>query len=211
MKKLQRGDAPRHLKKNIAARTKKFLAELRADPKARPKDSYKSKTVLDSLSKSQFSKCAYCESTFSETSFKRVDHFRPVIDFPRQAFVWENLLLSCEACNQCKLDKFPSDAEGGPIINPYEEDPHSHFKYIYIISEQNLEIQHLSKRGETSKLVYGLLRADLTLARNERVREFLVIQKLASDGSNEAKDLLRQISNENQRYSSILNNLSVSA
>jgi len=65
-------------------------------------------------------KCAYCEGNGSETAGKDIEHFRPKgeIVADNQKLVpgyywlagdWDNLLLSCQACNRPGSHLFPND------------------------------------------------------------------------------------------------------
>jgi uncharacterized protein (TIGR02646 family) len=61
------------------------------------------------------SKCAFCEAPLSQGW---VEHFRSKTQYPLAAFVWLNLFLSCEECNQAKG---VGDHQG--CLKPDREDP----------------------------------------------------------------------------------------
>ena len=80
------------------------------------------KTLLIS---DQNGKCCFCESSFLETSYGDVEHFRPKLAYKKSgsksfvypgyywlAYEWSNLLFSCEKCNRTyKQNKFPLNDE----------------------------------------------------------------------------------------------------
>jgi uncharacterized protein (TIGR02646 family) len=105
-------------------------------------------------------KCAYCEAPAPASSSWDVEHYRPKgrvserRDHPGYywlAYVWENLLLSCEFCNRRrvdrptweraeprpaggKLDRFPladeaTRAMGPDGVDPTQEDPEAHVTF----------------------------------------------------------------------------------
>jgi len=74
---------------------------------------YNDKRVKEELEKI-FTKCAYCESTYQSSSDGDIEHFRPkgsIIEIKRKpgyywlANDWDNLLLSCQHCNQKRIHK----------------------------------------------------------------------------------------------------------
>ncbi len=65
-------------------------------------------------------RCFYCHDSRGTD----IEHYRPKSDYPQHAFAWANMLLMCTGCNRAKLDAFPVDAAGGPLlIDPTAEDP----------------------------------------------------------------------------------------
>jgi len=81
---------------------------------------YSDKDVKDKLIALQYFKCCFCESKIGHISFGDVEHFRPkagwVQNYERPnvpgyywlAYEWDNLLLSCQLCNQrYKKNFFP--------------------------------------------------------------------------------------------------------
>jgi uncharacterized protein (TIGR02646 family) len=51
--------------------------------------------------------CAFCDgyplSTFARQT---IEHFRPVSQYPRLAYVWGNLFICCDHCQAAKRDQF---------------------------------------------------------------------------------------------------------
>lgn len=93
---------------------------------------YRNDDIRDALKESSFNKCAFCEGIPSETGFAEVEHFHPKSLYTDKAFEWTNLLYSCKACNNSKLNH---DTLKYPIINPYDQDPSGCFTYTDIMIE----------------------------------------------------------------------------
>lgn len=119
-----------------AALVKNELAWMLAIRRAKTKDErdaavdkYKQKSIKSRLSKMFNDKCAYCESDIVHVDYGDIEHFKPKSKFPLRAVEWENLLLACSKCNGKgqKGDAWPSVAEGGPLVNPCDEDPSDFF------------------------------------------------------------------------------------
>ncbi len=91
---------------------------------------YGHKNVKDRLIELQYGKCCFCESKIRHISYGDVEHYRPkggwvqneeAINQPGYywlAYDWDNLLLSCELCNQrYKRNYFPIINEAQRAIN----------------------------------------------------------------------------------------------
>lgn len=87
---------------------------------------YRNQTVREALREMCFGKCAYCESKIAGGQDTDVEHYRPKkgvteadkAGIPHEgywwlAMVWENLVLSCQHCNQMRstLVIIPDDLE----------------------------------------------------------------------------------------------------
>jgi hypothetical protein len=57
----------------------------------------------------------------------QVDHLRPKTTFPKLALAWKNLLWACGICNNCKGERFPAVADGGPLLDPTVDDAWDYF------------------------------------------------------------------------------------
>lgn len=64
---------------------------------------YRYPDVKEALTEIYKSKCAFCEQIVEQS---HVEHYRPKSTYYWLAFSWDNLLLSCPACNQNKGDSF---------------------------------------------------------------------------------------------------------
>lgn len=83
------------------------------------------KAVLSAMS-SGLNRCMYCE----DSSGTAVEHFWPKSKYPCLAFTWENYLLVCSECNNCKQDHFPLDHGRPVLIDPCVDDPIEHMFYL---------------------------------------------------------------------------------
>jgi hypothetical protein len=74
---------------------------------------YAHQSVKAALIAAQYGKCAFCESQITHISYGDVEHFRPKAGYRQSAadamstpgyywlaYEWDNLLLSCQLCNQ---------------------------------------------------------------------------------------------------------------
>jgi len=150
---------------------------------------YNADEVKQSLLAAQHNKCCYCESKFGATSYGDIEHYRPkraVRQEPEHlgywwlAYVWDNLLVSCEVCNRTyKSTWFPLrnpearaktptddiDAEEPLLINPGLQDPRDHIHF------QDDAPVALDDIGQTTITVLGLRRTDLQEARLEQLNK----------------------------------------
>lgn len=119
-------------------------------------------------------RCGYCNSSVGVTDSGSIDHFYPKYKFPERAFDWDNLMLSCHACNISKMDHFPLDAHGDPLLfNPRTDDPQSHFKL-----NEDGRLRGLTPKGTASIEIFRLNREALAEARRrERLYEKLADQR----------------------------------
>ena len=121
MIKLERANKPKYL---TAAKAQELTDEFKKDKK---KVVWKAKSIGDTLLKSSFYKCAYCECELQkEDSYMQIDHFKDKDTYPDEVVKWENLLPSCGRCNR---KKWTLDVNLHPIVNPYDDDPKMHLKH----------------------------------------------------------------------------------
>ena len=89
----------------------------------------------------QFGKCCYCETEIPPCGAgQEIEHFWPKSDYPRKRNLWTNLLLACSRCNHKKLDSFPIDDDGQPlVIDPTspEVNPESEITFSTQIDDLN--------------------------------------------------------------------------
>lgn len=56
-----------------------------------------------------------------------MEHYVPITEDARLTFTWDNLLWVCPECNRRKVNQFPRDLAGSPlVINPVDSDPWTH-------------------------------------------------------------------------------------
>ncbi len=193
---------------------------------------YADSSVRDALLAAQHEKCCYCESKFRGTSYGAVEHFRPKggvrtgrgtpILYPGYywlAYVWENLLVSCEVCNSRKGTLFPLvdesrrarshhdpiDGEAPVFVEPASEDPADHIRF------RRAEVLHLTDRGRRTITGLGLGRNELEEARAEHLRQFerlyLVIvdleDEVTSANVEAVREWLRESTGPEARFSAM--------
>jgi uncharacterized protein (TIGR02646 family) len=114
---LIRNRRPTAVHKNFTGRPKKrFEKELLRNQRGilrgeLPKHTFKAnrwKVAKKQLIKEVHGKCAYCEAPASMVAFGDVEHYRPKSIYWWLTYSYDNLLLSCELCNEkFKKTKFP--------------------------------------------------------------------------------------------------------
>jgi uncharacterized protein (TIGR02646 family) len=136
-------------------------------------------------------------------SYPHIEHFRPKSRYPKQCFVWENLLLGCSICNGAafKHDKFPLNKDGGPLINPETENPASFFDFIFDAKVGVAYVRPKNVRAETTEVTLGLNRPDLERHRSAFVRKIAFIALKASQGDVNALTELKFCMQPDQEYS----------
>lgn len=121
------------------------------DPKSDEIDGYR--IVADDLWVRQFKKCCYCEMGIPRKR-QDVEHYRPKAEanrgeyFPTHgywwlAFTWENLLYSCQNCNQgiAKGVQFPLKDGSVPLVA--EQQPHRGERPLLIDPATECGIEHI--------------------------------------------------------------------
>ena len=214
MIKIRKTMKPRKLAEDDVAKTDIHCAEYDSEPgKYRSSEKklkidqniYGNECVKETLQQSQFNKCCYCESRFSNTSSGHVEHFRPKrgtkqsggdsMEYPGYywlAYVWENLYYSCEICNRKKGNLFPLvddskrardhhyniDLEQPLLVDPGgADDPRDHIRF-----HQEVPV-HRTELGRVTIEILDLDRSDLNEARKERLA---VLQNTHQIGHGEA-------------------------
>lgn len=91
---------------------RKYYSQVPAPTSAYEFKRYKEHDVCVELNRLFAGKCAYCESPYNATDSRDIEHYRPkgqVTEEPLHvgywwlAATWENLLISCPACNQYRF------------------------------------------------------------------------------------------------------------
>lgn len=163
---------------------------------------YANKKVKSVLLKAQHDKCAFCERRITPSSYGDVEHYRPKGAFRASttgrkqtpayywlAYAWDNLLASCEICNQrFKGEAFPLlnesrrarshhddvSAEQPALINPATEDPS---QFITFRGEIPCSIGG-GRRGKETIRLLGLDRPKLNDDRMEKLEVLLYLRKV---------------------------------
>ena len=167
------------------------------------KSIYSSRRVKELLKQQQHGKCCYCESTHSETSASRIDHFRPksavrqskasARSYPGYywlAYAWDNLLLACDECNLMKSDYFPIEkpaqrarnhlhsilCEAPLLLNPYvEPDPADHLAF------DGSACRPQTERGRVTVAVLRLNRPELQEKRQSVLNILTLLRTVARE------------------------------
>jgi uncharacterized protein (TIGR02646 family) len=97
---------------------------------------YRHKQVKNALIAMFHGKCAYCESKITVVTYGSIEHFRPKSIYPGLTFEWNNLLFSCDICNDTghKGNQFPLDRNGNPLLlDPTDgvTDPNMHLAFSW--------------------------------------------------------------------------------
>jgi hypothetical protein len=114
-------------------------------------------------------RCMYCE--YNEPT--DVEHFWPKSEFPEKAFVWENHLLACSACNSNhKRTRFPMDGDSPLLLDPTDgvTDPLDHLQ----LAPTTGRYLGVTRRGEESVEVFGLQRDFLVERRRHAFARLLM-------------------------------------
>lgn len=191
MIRVQRTPKPAVLVKNGQQWTAAIKAAATKALKDKAIARYRHEKIKAALSKMFHGKCAFCESYIENVDYGDIEHFKPKSKFPQLAVTWENLLLSCKKCNGAgqKGDAWPAATEGGPLINPCEEDPELFFEFIFDEATKIALVKPKNNRGETSEAIYGLNKHTLLKDRNTHVRKLVVLARMYKNDA-EARTLL---------------------
>ena len=171
---------------------------------------YQQKTIKDSLVKMFHNKCAYCESKIGHVTYGEIEHFYPKGTYIDKTFDWDNLLLSCQICNnpRHKGTKFPLDRNGNPLlINPTDgvTAPPVHLKFDWNPKTQLASIYGRDDRGREVVNIFdfnGLNgRKELIEYRSQYVKKLFFFLQSAQNGDAEAKALLQEACLPKSEYS----------
>lgn len=183
---------------------------------------YGHKDVKDALIKVQDYKCCFCESKIGHISHGDVEHFRPKAGWVQDneainkpgyywlAYEWDNLMLSCEICNQRhKKNLFPLlnpaqralshntpiSLESPLFIHPANENPED---FITFKEEIPVAVEG-NERGEETIKKLGLDREQLNEQRRSRlnmVRDIYDLAKATPETTPELKSKAKAIINK---------------
>ena len=172
---------------------------------------YRHPKIKEALVKLFRGKCAYCESKITHIDFGHIEHFRPKSGphgRPDLCFEWTNLLLACGICNGAgfKYDHFPEAADGGPLVNPCEDDPVTHFEFRFDPRLGLASVYGLTPRGRTTEILLGLNRPDLRPFRSEYVKKLTVLKRMGQFDA-EAKQILNEALDPASQYSAFAKDL----
>jgi uncharacterized protein (TIGR02646 family) len=176
-----------------------------ASDRKRAQEKYRHPSIKSALVRLFHGKCAYCESHIRHVDYGHIEHYRPKSGprgRPDLCFEWTNLLLACGICNggDFKSHHFPEAADGGPIINPCDEDPAVHFEFRFDAKLGLASVYGTTKRERTTEKLIGLNRPELRSYRSRQVKKLAVLKRLA-DTNAEARQLFEEAKQPSSEYS----------
>lgn len=162
---------------------------------------YNHPEIKSSLESMLHGKCAFCESFIQNVDYGDIEHFKPKSKFPELAVSWDNLLLACKKCNgkEQKGDEWPTLQNGGPLINPSEENPEDFFEFEFDEETMVSIVKPLNPRGITSERIYGLNKHELLKDRNKYVKMLVFIARRYNQ-DNEAKLIIDEAVKDQGEY-----------
>ena len=142
--------------------------------------------LLNTLNISAKQHCAFCDGfPLGTTARETLEHFRPVTRYPRLAYVWWNLFVCCDKCQETKHDQFDRkllkpDGEGYTFARYFMNN------YATGEIEVNPAANELDrKRAEITIRLYGL---NAHGRPQSRLREYRKYTKLADTEAYELDD-----------------------
>ena len=216
-----RTEEPIVLKKHAA----RWLAELKAakvDPNVaqsqieKATNKYRHRQIKESLVEMFHGKCAYCESRITVVTYGAVEHFYPKSRYIDKTFAWDNLLLSCDICNDAghKGDRFPLDRRGNPLlIDPTDgvTDITEHLEFLWDAEAGLATVYGRDARGKAVEEIFDLNglhgRRELIKHRSEYVKKIIVLLRFAQAGSEDAFSLLHEACHTSSEYSAFARGL----
>ncbi|MGL4463110.1 MAG: retron system putative HNH endonuclease [Planctomycetia bacterium] len=175
-------------------------------------DKYRHRQVKDALVDIFHGKCAYCESRILHVDYGHIEHFRPKAGPKGRldlTFTWTNLLLACGVCNGGgnKSDHFPDVEDGGPIVDPCDDDPAQHFEFRYDDAIGLASVYGSTVRGEQTEKILGLNRQHLRAHRSEFVKKLSVLAHFAATNQ-QAAELLAAAKSAGGEYAAFARTIS---
>jgi uncharacterized protein (TIGR02646 family) len=149
-------------------------------------------------------KCAYCESKITHVDYGHIDHFRPKsgpAGRPDLTFAWSNLFLACGRCNGAgfKSDRFPEADEGGPLVNPCDDEPNEHLEFRFDTVAMLANVYGRTRRGCVTEEVLGLNRPELRVYRSQFIEKLFALSIFAKTDAM-ARELLRRAVRSDSEY-----------
>jgi len=154
-------------------------------------------------------RCMYCDDSRGTT----VEHFWPKSIYKQKCFLWENMFLLCQGCQNHKGNRFDLDANHQPLlINPVEEDP---WDFLFFEQDTGLltarydaarDVQNPKGAHTTDSTVLPLNIEAVTEGRvrtrnnlRRAIRAFIVSSQNGNPSAEAQRELLEAI-NDNDDY-----------
>jgi uncharacterized protein (TIGR02646 family) len=201
MIKVSRSPKPRILETMADEWTRQLLSVATKKEKSAAESKYRHKAIKEALIAMFNGKCAYCESKVTHIDYGHIEHYKPKSVFPDSTFDWPNMLLGCGVCNGrgCKGDKFPGASDGGPLLNPCEDDPDEHFEFFYDRIAMLATVIGTTNRGKITESLLSLNRPDLRDYRSKQVKKLYALRIFAQTDA-EAKVIFDEALSDNAEY-----------
>ncbi len=177
-------------------------------------------------------KCCFCESKIGHISYGDVEHYRPKAGWVQDdeainkpgyywlAYTWDNLMLSCQICNQrYKKNYFPLETtttrvsnhngdirkEDPLFLHPVNDEPENHIEF----NEEIPKPKEGSIRGDRTIKKLGLDRELLNEQRRAMLNKIVMIYDLAkghpdTDQKQAARELISRSQEDGSEYASML-------
>ena len=189
---IERTAKPAVLVENEVRWQEEYEAEIKIKPGCRPRPSrYRHPKILEALRDMSYNKCFYCEKSLKGESGEIDHHIEVGIDC-KGAYAWDNLVLSCDNCNNKKdHNRIPVDEALDPCRDSNEK-IRSHLTFVdeIIMPKENSQIgrKTIDKyRLSTERLDYQRMRRLNILS-----RKFIEIaNNMIADGRNELTEYER--------------------
>lgn len=142
---------------------------------------YRADDIKKQLKQIHNGKCAYCEQRIEQFN---VEHYRPKTKYYWLAFSWDNLLLACPRCNQCKKDSFPlkgTQSTNPPSITNDEANKHQFNALSLTLNETEQPILVNPTLENPEDFISFSLNGEITSS-NERYSQTIEICKLSRPG-----------------------------
>ena len=170
---------------------------------------YQHKEIKAALETMFRGKCCYCESKVTPVAYGDIEHFYPKSRYPDKTFLWENLLFSCQICNEgCKGDKFPLDADGNPLlIDPSDgiTNPNQHLDFFWDSVVEQSFVYGRDEKGKTVEEMFDLNgnkgRIELVKHSNSHLKRLMALLRCAKEGDERAIALLKEACQQEGEYS----------
>ncbi len=171
---------------------------------------YQHPEIKNSLVEMFHGKCAYCESKIVHVAYGDIEHFYPKGTYIHKTFDWNNLLFSCQICNnpRHKGTKFPLDGNGNPLlIDPTDRvtDATVHLRFDWNPKTYRASIYGRDDRGREVVNIFDFNgqngRKELIKHRSKYVKTLFLVLQAAQDGNADAKVLLQEACSPKSEYS----------
>ncbi len=184
MMKLERTPAPEFLQKNYKTWGYEFADKRKENPAySFTWKSYEGKRIneilrgfLVSMTRNH---CSFCDSyPLGTASHQTIEHFRPKSQYPLLAYVWHNLFLCCDVCQNAKNEKFDRK-----LLKP--DKPDYCFEKYFVLNYKTGEIEANPSASESdqgrARITIEMYSLNKKERLHSRLHEYKKYQKLCND------------------------------